>query len=578
MNHRKRTALAAAFLGMACTAVALHADVTLPAIFGDHMVLQEGAKLPVWGTADPGEDVTVTVGSEKAQAKADDKGKWRVELAPLPGNSAPVTVTVTGKNTVTFSDVLVGEVWICSGQSNMEFGIGTDYRGAQAIAEANEPEIRLFFVPKATSLEPQNDIAKVPAADLAGKWQVVTPAVMGGKWGWNGFSAVGYYFGREIHQATGKPVGLIGTYWGGTPAQAWTSFTGLEKDPELKHYVDAYNKNVADLPTATAAYPAKVAAYNTALAAWEANGGRAFEDQMKAWDAAAKQAVAVNQPPPPKPTPPPSPRPHQPVTADGGQNAPTNLYNGMVAPLIPYAIKGAIWYQGESNAGGAAEYRKLFPRLITDWREKWDEGDFPFFWVQLASHKADAVPNWPFLREAQAMTLSLPNTGMATAVDVGDPGNIHPIDKDDVGHRLALVAEHVAYGKTLVYSGPAYEAMKLNGAAISLTFTHEGGGLVIGHAPWAPSDAAPQPADHLAGFTIAGADQNFVPADAKIDGSAVIVSSPQVPAPVAVRYDWANAPDPLGSLYNKEGLPAFPFRTDDWTDPVAEGLLPPGAK
>lgn len=577
MNHRKPTALAAAFLGMACTAVILHADVTMPAIFGDHMVLQEGAKLPVWGTADPGEAVTVTVGPEKAQAKADDKGNWRVELAPLPGDSTPVTVTVKGKNTVTFSDVLIGEVWICSGQSNMEFGIGNDYQGAKNIAQANEPEIRLFLVPHATSLEPQNDLAKVPATNLAGKWQVVTPAVMGGKWGWNGFSAAGYYFGREIHQATGKPVGLIGTYWGGTPAQAWTSLTGLEKDPELKHYVDAYNKIVADLPTATAAYPAKVAAYKTALAAWEANGGKAFEDQMKAWDAAAKQAVASNQPPPPRPVPP-SPRPRPPAPTDGGQDAPTNLYNGMVAPLIPYAIKGAIWYQGEANAGRAAEYRKLFPRLIMDWRKKWGEGDFPFFWVQLASYKANAVPNWPFLREAQAMTLSLPKTGMATAIDIGDPNNIHPIDKDDVGHRLALVAEHGAYGKTLVYSGPVYKAMKTNDGAISLTFTHEGGGLVIGHAPWASSDASPQPADHLAGFTIAGADKNFVPADAKIDGASVIVSSAQVPAPVAVRYDWANAPDPLGSLYNKEGLPAFPFRTDDWIDPVAMGLPASAAK
>jgi sialate O-acetylesterase len=575
MNHCKRTALAAAFFGMACAG--LHADVKLPAIFGDHMVLQEGKTLPVWGTADPGETVTVTVGTEKAQAKADDKGNWRVELAPLPGGATPVTVTVKGKNTVTFSDVLIGEVWICSGQSNMEFGVGNDYHAAQTIAQANEPAIRLFLVPHATALEPQKDIAKVPPAELPGKWQVVTPAVMGGKWGWNGFSAVGYYFGREIHQATGKPVGLIGTYWGGTPAQAWTSLSGLEQDPELKHYVDAHNQNLANLPAATAEYPAKVAAYQTALAAWEANGGKAFEDQMKAWDAAAKQAAAANQPSPPKPVPP-SPRPRPPGAVDGGPGAPANLYNGMIAPLIPYAIKGTIWYQGEANAGQAAEYHVLFASMITDWREKWGAGDFPFLWVQLASYNAGKVQNWPFLRESQAKTLSLPNTGMVTAIDVGNPTNIHPADKADVGHRLALAAEHVAYGEKLVYSGPMFDSMHTNGNSISLTFTHEGKGLVISQAPWTPPGTPPPPTDHLTGFTIAGVDKNFVPADAKIEGTNVIVSSAQVPAPVAVRYDFENAPNPLGNLYNQEGLPAFPFRTDKWIDPMAMGLPAPGAK
>ena len=250
----------------------------------------------------------------------------------------------------------------------------------------------------------------------------------------------------------------------------------------------------------------------------------------------------------------------------------------MLAPLIPFAIKGTIWYQGEANAGQGAEYHVLFARMIKDWREKWGEGNFPFLWVQLASYKAGKVQNWPFLREAQAKTLLLPNTGMVTAIDVGNPDDIHPTDKVDVGHRLALAAEHVAYGKKLVYAGPVYEAMHANGNSISLSFTHEGGGLVISSAPWAPPGTPAAAVDHLTGFTIAGADKNFVPADAKIDGSSVIVSSAQVPAPVAVRYDFENAPNPLGNLYNKDGLPAFPFRTDDWTDPVAMGLPAPAAK
>jgi sialate O-acetylesterase len=568
MNHCNRTALAAALLGAISAASALHADVKLPALFGDHMVLQEKKTLPVWGTADPDEAVTVTVGAETGHATADASGKWRVDLKPLAASATPLTVTVKGKNTVTFTDVLVGEVWICSGQSNMEFGIGNDYRGAATIAQANDPGLRLFLVPHATALDPQADIAKVAPNSLAGKWQVVTPALMGGKWGWNGFSAVGYFFGKEIRGRTGKPVGLIGTYWGGTPAQAWTSISGLEKDPALKHYVDAHNKAVADFPAAKAAYPGKMTAYQTALAAWEANGGKAFEDQMKTWTEAAKQAQAANQPPPPKPVPP-SPQPHPPMTADGGPNAPTTLYNGMISPLLPFAIEGAIWYQGESNAGNAAEYRVLFARMIKDWREKWGEGDFPFFWVQLACFKANVnVQNWPFLREAQAETLSLPNTGMATALDVGNPNDIHPADKDDVGHRLALAAEHVAYGEKIVSAGPTYQTMQVKGNAVSLSFKDEGGGLIIGKAPWAPPGAPPVPTDHLTGFTIAGADKKFVPADAKIAGASVIVSSAQVPAPVAVRYDFANSPDPLGNLYNQEGLPAFPFRTDDWTDPA----------
>jgi sialate O-acetylesterase len=573
MNNCQRTALGAGFLWVA-TSVALHADVKLPAIFGDHMVLQEGAKLPVWGTADPNEAVTVTVGGDTGHATADGSGKWRVELKPLKVSATPVTVTVKGKNTVTFSDVLVGEVWVCSGQSNMEFGIGNDVKGKDTIAQATDPAIRLFLVPHATSLEPKSDIGPVapgPGQEQTGKWQVCSPATLGAKWGWNGFSAVGYYFGREIHQATGKPVGLIGTYWGGTPAQAWTSLSGLEKDPELKTYVDHHKIAEDSLAKNTAAYPAALADYQTKLAAWKAGDGQAFMTQMAAWNIAAKTAAAANQPPPPKPVPA-TPMPRAPGSPDGGPGTPANLYNGMVAPLIPYAIKGAIWYQGEANGGRGFEYRTLFARMIKDWREKWGEGDFPFCWVQLASFDAGKIPSWAYLREAQAMTLSLPDTGMATAVDIGVAKNIHPPDKSDVGHRLALAAEVVAYGEKLVDSGPVYASMQAQGNAIRLSFTHKGGGLIIGQAPWVPQGATPLPTDHLTGFVIAGADQNFIPADAKIDGDGIVVSSAQVASPVAVRYDWSNVCD--GNLYNKDGLPAPPFRTDDWMDPAAMGLPP----
>jgi sialate O-acetylesterase len=235
----------------------------------------------------------------------------------------------------------------------------------------------------------------------------------------------------------------------------------------------------------------------------------------------------------------------------------------MIAPLLPYAMKGVIWYQGEDNATRGLEYRTLFPRMITDWREKWGEGDFPFLFVQLARFRANAATqSWPYLREAQLMTLSLPKTGMASAVDIGNPTNVHPKDKMDVGNRLALVARHVAYGEKIAYSGPIFASMKTNGNAVGLTFTHAGGGLIIGTAPWTPNGVAPISNATLVGFTIAGKDQNFVPADATIKDNAVIVSSPQVSDPVAVRYAWANTP--VANLYNKEGLPASPFRTDDW--------------
>jgi sialate O-acetylesterase len=532
------------------------AEVKMPAIFGDHMVLQQEATLPVWGTADAGEKVTVTVGKESGSATAGADGKWMVKLKALAASAQPVTMTMTvaGKNSLKFEDVLVGEVWICSGQSNMEFDRGgvKSFGGvadaATAVAQANDPQLRLFLVKKGLSLD--------PLAEVTGQWQVCMPesAAL--------FSGVGYFFGRDLRKALNRPVGLIGTYWGGTPAQAWTSLSGLKKDPELAGYVEEHDKRVANFAAATAAYPAQLAAFKADEEAWQKDVGATFVPLLNAWKKSAAEAQANGTAVPPAPVPS-QPKPRGPVSPVGGPGTPATLFNAMIAPLIPYAIKGTIWYQGEANAGAPEQYRVLFARMITDWREKWGEGNFPFLFVQLAAFGKDGPSDtWPYLRESQLKTLALPKTGMATVVDIGNPKDIHPKDKEDVGGRLALAARHVAYGEKLVYSGPIYDAMKVEGGAVRVSFTHLGSGLTIGAAPWMAPGVQPLPTDKLVGFVVAGADKNWVEADAKIDGNDVVVSSAQVAAPVAVRYDWQNSPS--GNLYNKDGLPASPFRTDEW--------------
>lgn len=546
------------FTAVALISPGLSAEVQVPAIFGDHMVLQEGIKLPIWGTAQPGEAVTVTVDKETSVAKADSDGKWQVELPPIPENQNPVTVTVAGHNTLTFHDVLIGDVWLCSGQSNMQFNLGGAkgtfggvHNADTVVPQASDPQLRLFIVSQKLAMD--------PATNVGGSWKVCTPESA------SLFSGVGYFFGRDLRKSLNRPIGLIGSYWGGTPAQGWTSLSGLGKDPELHEFVDTAAKIRAQFPQATADYPAKQAAYATTLATWKKEIGDPYTQALQSWSKASSAATAAGQPAPPKPELS-QPMPHAPPSPDGGPGAPSNLYNGMIAPLQPFGIKGVIWYQGESNASQPIVYRTLFSRLIKDWREKWGEGDLPFLFVQLAAYKGGDVQNWPFLREAQLMTLALPNTGMASAVDIGDSQNIHPKDKEDVGHRLAAAAYHVAYGKDLVYSGPIFNSMKVAGNVATISFTQTGSGLTIGAAPWTAAGAKPLPTDKLIGFAICGTDQNWVPADAKIDGTTVTVSNAAVPAPVAVRYDWANAPE--GNLYNKENLPASPFRTDDWPVPV----------
>jgi sialate O-acetylesterase len=553
----------------------LWADVKMPAIFGDHMVLQQDTALPVWGTADAGEKVTVTVGDSTDNAVADASGKWMVKLKPLPAGTAPLTMTVVGKNTLTFQDVLVGDVWICSGQSNMEFGLGNAHNAKEEIPKANYPLLRLFLVPHKISLTPQDDIAPVPTNSLQGHWVLCTPENVIKVGGWNGFSAVGYFFGRELQTHLNRPIGLIGTYWGGTPAQSWTSLSALQKEPLLKHYADAYDKvRAAYSPEAEADFHVKQTTYMTDKAKWDQTVGVTYNPILKNWNDAVAKAKADGQPAPPKPVPS-TPAPVAPIPPDGGPNSPTNLFNGMIAPLIPYSIKGAIWYQGESNAGQAVEYRTLFADMITDWRARWSQGDFPFLFVQLAKY-ASPSPGFAELRNSQLETLALPNTGMATSFDIGSQTDIHPKDKLDVGLRLALAARHVAYGETLVYSGPIYDKIEVAGNKVTVHFTQLGSGLVIGSAPWVTDGATPLPTDSLVGFTIAGADHKFVPADATIAGDTVVVSSAQVPQPVAVRYAFESA---TGNLYNKEGLPASPFRSDLGAEaPVAAPPTPPAGK
>jgi sialate O-acetylesterase len=469
-------------------AMGASAEVKMPAIFGDHMVLQGGKTIPVWGWAAPGEVVTVTLGKDKGKATADAAGKWKVELKAVKENTAPTTLVVKGTNEITYTDVLIGDVWVASGQSNMEFNLKNASTGADAIKAANYPLIRLYTVPKETAAHPQDDI-NVKRQDWEGKWLVCTPEVLAA----HGFSAVAFFFGRDIQKFTGEPVGLIHTSWGGTPAEAWTSLEGLKTKPELAELAASHEALLAGYDAAVAAQPQKMAEWKTADDAWKANVKPGNDAAMKEWQAKADAAKAAGQPAPPRPQLVGEPRQPDPT---GGPGHPSSLYNGMIQPLIPYAIKGAIWYQGESNAGRGVQYAVLFPAMITDWRAKWGEGDFPFLYVELP----DYYWGWGAVREAQFKTLSLPNTGMVTTGDVGTINNIHPPYKEIVGERMALVGEHVAYGKKFVYTGPLYKSMTVEGGAIRISFTETGGGLMAAAPPITGKDLSTATADKLESF------------------------------------------------------------------------------
>jgi len=488
------------------------ADVKLPAVISDNMVLQQGRQVAIWGTTDAGEQVTVSLGEQRETATADSDGKWKVELGPLKAGG-PLEMTVAGKNTVTVHNVLVGEVWVCSGQSNMELPVITPYAGGvknaeQEVAAAKYPLMRLFIVKKVVASKPQTDVE--------GHWVEVSPETIGN------FSAVGYFFGRELHRTLKFPVGLIDSSWGGTEAEAWTSAPTLEADPDLKVVADSWQHNIAEFPHVLEQY----------------------EQKLGEWEKSAEEAEASGKVAPPLPDGPKDPRSHS--WRDAG------LWNAMIAPLTPYAIAGAIWYQGESNADFAYQYRKVFPTMIQQWRNSWGQGDFPFLFVQLANFDAGGkFPDaWAVLRESQDKTLALPKTGMAVTIDIGESHNIHPINKQEVGRRLALAAQAIAYDRKIEYVGPGFKSLRSVQGTLRLQFTHAAGGLVVR-------------GQTLNGFDIAGQDQQFFPAQAKIEGNEVVVSSPHVAKPVAARYGWAN--DPKCNLYNQHGLPAPPFRTDDWT-------------
>ncbi|HYO11006.1 MAG TPA: sialate O-acetylesterase [Tepidisphaeraceae bacterium] len=665
---------AVAVLVLLLLAPPARAAIALPPMFGDHMVLQRGMEVPVWGKAEPGEKVTIEYAGQTAAATADEQGEWRAKLPKLPdGDASSFTVRGDKSAEVVLRDVIVGDVWVCSGQSNMQWKLRQSHDAEKEIAEAKYPNIRLFRVPNATSTRPTRELKGAPA------WEVCTPETA------SEFSAVGYFFGRHVHRAHQVPVGLIQNAWGGMPAESFTSEEGLKSDPdfavllerkaaagggdggdaELRRRINMdrqkYEKALADwqakhlgadgpdtgvaqgwlnpghdekewktmaLPKPWESEPEMdingVVWFRRAVeipAAWQGKplvlslgaiddydttyvngkqvgqtrGEGAFEVQrqydvpaervsggkaviaVRAFDtagegglvgpeAAMKLAVkgdASHQPialagewkyrvekrydaatiPPPA----------APPKADAPY-LPTNIYNAMVHPLLPYGIKGAIWYQGESNAARAEQYRKLFPAMIADWRKQWGQGDFPFLFVQLANfgrnNEQPGDSHWSELREAQTMTLAKsPNTAMAVTIDIGERGDIHPKNKQDVGKRLGLAADKLVYAKAgVAHSGPMYNSMKIEGDRIRLRFTHaEGLKFKDGKAR---------------GFAIAGEDQKYRWADATIEGDEVIVRADAVKNPVAVRYAWDD--DPQVSLYNAADLPASPFRTDDW--------------
>jgi sialate O-acetylesterase len=505
----------------------LYAEVKPNPLFTHGAVLQRGQPVPVWGTARDGEKVTVEIDSQKVSTTAAD-GKWSVNLGSLK-EGGPLTMKITGENSVTITNLLVGEVWICSGQSNMEMSFAQAHNAKEEGPKAAYPKIRMFTVKKTTSAK--------PLAEAVGRWVECSPQSV------NGFSAVGYFFAREIHNKLGVPVGMIHTSWGGTPAQAWTSLEGFGANPELKEYVDSATRRLASYDADTATYAAKLEEFSSKSKEWNETVGKVHAQALKSWTEATAQAKKDGQPLPPKPIPS-IPQPKGPPNPNGGSGDSTSLYNGMLAPLIPYGIKGAIWYQGESNAGKSKQYRALFPAMIADWRARWKQGDFPFFFVQIAPYNGQP----PEIREAQFLTLAkVNNTAMAVTTDVGDAKNIHPNQKEPVGQRLALAARALAYGEKIEYSGPLYESMTVKDGQITLGFKHVGGGLIA-------------KGGELKGFTIAGDDMKFVPAQAKINGSSVVVSAEGVGNPKAARYGWANVPDV--NLFNQEGLPASPFRTD----------------
>jgi sialate O-acetylesterase len=491
------------------------ADVRPHALCADGMVLQQKSAVKVWGDADPGEKVTVAFRGNSASTQADKAGNW-VAVIPSGNPGGPFEMTIAGKNEIVHKNVLVGEVWICSGQSNMEWSVNACNEADKKVAfgEAHNPMLRMFTVAHNTPTS--------PVKYVSGSWIEADPKSVGR------FSAVGYFFGRDLYRSQNVPIGLIHTSWGGTRAEAWTRQEYLDghdwfKDEHPKFY-KALGQFVYDLQN---------------------------PDKKAKAEGKGKKGGGGN-----------------PINA----NSPSVLYNGMIAPILNYGIKGAIWYQGESNAGQAYKYRSLFPMMIENWRKDFGQGDFPFYFVQLAPFQAvsktPVESNWAELREAQTMTLKLNHTGMAVITDAGNEFDIHPTPKQPVGERLSLCARALTYGEKIPYSGPMYKSAKFDGDKATVSFNHVGGGLVAKKLVPTQAKGGAWRIDRdakdieLTGFAICGKDHKFVNATAVIKGEEVVVSNPDVKDPIAVRYGWAQ--HPICGLFNTDGLPASPFRTDDF--------------
>jgi len=480
------------------SATSVQADVKLPNIFGDHMVLQQGQKNKIWGLAEAGEAVTVAINGQLQKAVAAADGNWHVMIDPVPVGG-PYAMTVKGKNEIKFSDVLIGEVWVCSGQSNMQWSVNSSNDADIEKLAAKYPKIRMINFPQVGTQE-------VKWSHDDRKWMVCTPESVGG------FSAVGYFFARQLHQTLGVPVGMINNAWGGSACEAWVNRSVLNSDPKFKGLLDRWTQ---------------MEARNAELTA---KGNDLTEDLKKELGNLQNQMK--------------------------GNARPANIYNGVLKSHIGYGIKGAIWYQGESNAGRAYQYRDLFPLMIKNWRDEWGQGDFSFYWAQLADFR-DEKPepgesDWAELREAQTMTMSrLPKTGEAVIIDIGEGKDIHPKNKVDVGRRLARWALAADYGVAIPYHSPRFKSMEKKDNKIILTFDYLDGG-------WRPFDVK-----EPRGFAIAGEDKKFFWAKANIlKDNTVEVYSDLIASPVSVRYGWAD--NPVLNMFSGAGLPLTPFRTDDW--------------
>ena len=486
-----------------------NADVVLPSLISDNMVLQRNVSVRIWGWADEGERVTVEFDNMRKTTVTGADRRWKVMLDPLKAGG-PFEMTVTGKNRIVVYDIFVGEVWVCSGQSNMHWPVKFSADAEKEITSGNHQNIRLFYV--------KNQGAADPAEDCTGNWEECSSRSV------VDFSAVAYFFGRELTGKLDVPVGLIQSSWGGTSAEAWTSLESLRENLGLKPVFDGWELILAEKPK-------EILEHYELMSAWFVY---CFEcmGQKKSYQ----------------------PIPKPPEDYKKGFGVPSWLYNGMIAPLTSYTIKGVIWYQGESNTGRAYRYRALFPTLIRDWRKQWGIGEFPFLFVQLSNANArESEPSesaWSELREAQLLALEVPNTAMAVTIDLGEADDVHFKNKQEVGRRLSLSALKLAYGHDIGHSGLLYDSMEIRDGKAYISFKPGNSSPVI-------PDSGP-----LKGFAVARKDSVFMWADAEIKGNKVVVWSDNEPDPVAVRYAWGNNPE--CNLYDKTGLPASPFRTDDW--------------